>query len=336
MSERYNVAVVGCNTLVGEAVLTLLEERDFPVATVYAVSPEGGGRVSFKDKQLKVEPLESFDFSQTKLAFFCVDEALAEEYAPRAAATGCVVIDDSPCFRLEEDVPLVVPEVNPEALAGYTQQNIVANPGTNALMLSTVLKPLQQAAGITRVNVVALQAVSGQDKAGVEELARQATAMFNLKTIESGVFDKQVAFNLLPSIGTILDDGGSREEAKLGWETARLLGQEALSLNATCVRVPVFYGHALVVDLETRSELAPEQARALLESAPGVTILPEQEYPTAVTDAVGADSVFVGRLRRDPSRENGLDLWLVADNIRKGAALNSVQIAEYLVQDYLK
>lgn len=335
MSKRYNVAVVGCDTLVGEAVLNLLEERGFPVGTIYAVATEGGARVSFKDKQLKVAALETFDFSQAELAFFCIDEALAEEYAPKAAATGCVVIDDSPCFRLEEDVPLVVPEVNPEALKGYTKQNIVANPGANATLLTTVLKPLQQAAGIARINVVALQAVSGKGKAGVEELAGQTAAMFNLKTIESSVFAKQIAFNLLPQIGAVLDDGYSREEAKLAWETARILARHDLPLNATCVRVPVFYGHALVLHVETERDLSPEQARVLLETASGVTLMMEPEYPTAVTEAAGNDTVFVGRLRRDQTQARGLDLWLVADNIRKGAALNGIQIAEYLLKDYL-
>ncbi|ALP52568.1 aspartate-semialdehyde dehydrogenase [Candidatus Tenderia electrophaga] len=335
MSKSYNVAVVGCDTLVGEAVLNLLEERAVPVAMVHAVALEGGGRVAFKGKQLKVAPLADFDFSQAQLAFFCADDAVAEAYVAKATAAGCVVIDDSPCFRLEDEVPLVVPEVNPEALAGYAKQKLVANPGTNATLLTTVLKPLQQAAGIAHVDVVALQAVSGKDKAGVEELARQATAMFNLKTIENSVFDKQIAFNLLPQIGAILDDGSTREEAKLAWEAARILGQDDLPLNATCVRVPVFYGHALVLHVETQRDLSLDEAQALLQAAPGVTLMTEREYPTAVSEAAGNDTVFVGRLRRDQTRPRGLDLWVVADNIRKGAALNSIQIAEYLLKDYL-
>lgn len=335
MSERCNVALVGCDTLVGEALLALLEERDFPVDALYPVSAEGGGRVSFRNRQLRVEALASFDFSRAGLAFFCVDEALAETHAPRAAASGCVVIDDSPCFRLEEDVPLVVPEVNRETLAAYTGQNIVANPGTNATLLATLLKPLQRAAGIAHVDVVALQSVSGCDKAGVEELARQATAMFNLQPMENKFFDRQIAFNLLPQIGAILDDGYSREESKLVWETARILAQEALPLNATCVRVPVFYGHALVVTLETERELTVDQARAALQAAPGLTLTEDHDCPTPVTDAAGQDTVFVGRLRRDQTRANGLTLWLVADNVRKGAALNSIQIGEYLLKDYL-
>ena len=333
MSKSYNVVVVGCDTLVGEAVLTLLEEREFPVASVLAVAEEGGGRVTFKEKHLKVESLEGFDFGRAQLAFFCVAEELAEEYVPKAAAAGCVVIDDSPCFRLEDDVPLVVAEVNPEAVAGYSQQNIIANPGTNATLMTTVLKPLQDAAGVARVNVVTLQAVSGKDKAGVEELAKQATAMFNLKSMESEVFEKQIAFNLLPQIGAILDDGYSREEVKLAWETAKILGQD-VSVNATCVRVPVFHGHAMVLHLELANELDLNQVEARLEQAAAVTLMSD-DVPTPAVDALGEDSVLVGRLRQDSTCKKGIDLWLVADNVRKGAALNSIQIAEILIKEYL-
>ncbi len=333
MSKSYNVAVVGCDTLVGEAVLTLLEERAFPVASIYAVADDAGGRVTYKDRHLKVEPLASFDFAQAELAFFCVDEVLAEEYVPKAAEAGCVVIDDSPCFRLEDDVPLVVAEVNPEKLVGYTAQNIIAGPGTNAILLTTVLKPLFDAAGIARINAVALQAVSGKDKAGVEELAKQSTAMFNLQSMESNVFEKQVAFNLLPQIGTLLDDGYSREEVKLAWEASRILGQD-VPVNATCVRVPVFHGHAMVLHIETVEPLKLEKAADLLDNAPAVSLI-VGDVPAPATDAVGEDSVLVSRLRQDSSHEKGIDLWLVADNVRKGAALNSIQIAEILIKEYL-
>lgn len=334
MSKSYKVAVVGCDTLVGEAVLTLLEERAFPLEAIYAVAQENGGRVTFKDRHLVIEQLGAFDFSQVELAFFCVDEALAETYAPKAAKAGCIVIDDSPCFRLEDEIPLVVADVNPEAIADYATQNIIANPGTNATLLTTVLKPLQQKAGITRVNVVTLQAVSGKDKAGVEELATQATAMFNLKPIESRVFEKQIAFNILPQIGTILDDGYSREETKLAWESAEILAQENLPVNATCLRVPVFHGHALVVNIETEQSISEEMARKLLEQVPSIELMLD-EIPTPVTEAAGEDVVFVGRLRQDTSHAQGLDLWLVADNVRTGAALNSVKVAEILIKHYL-
>ena len=333
MSKAYNVVVVGCDSLVGEAVLTLLEEREFPVASIYAVGEDAGGRVTFKDRHLKVESLESFDFSQAELAFFCIDEALAEVYAPKAAAAGCVVIDDSPCFRLEDDVPLVVAEVNPEKLAGYSAQNIIANPGTNATLLTTVLKPLFDAAGIARINAVTLQAVSGRGKAGVEELAKQSTAMFNMKSMDSNIFDKQIAFNLLPQIGSILDDGYSREEMKLAWEVEKILGQD-VALNATCVRVPVFHGHAMVLHVETVESLELEKVTNLLQVAAAVS-LTEDGLPTPAVDAVGEDAILVSRLRQDSSHEKGIDLWLVADNVRKGAALNSIQIAEILIKDYL-
>jgi len=334
MSKTFNVVVVGCDTLVGETVLTLLEEREFPVASIYAVAGDAGGRVTYKNRHLKVEPLESFDFAQAELAFFCVDEALAEEYAPKAATAGCVVIDDSPCFRLEDDVPLVVAEVNPEALAGYAAQNIIANPGTNAILLTTVLKPLFDAAGIARINAVTLQAVSGKDKAGVEELARQSTAMFNLKSMESNVFGKQIAFNLLPQIGAALDDGYSREEVKLAWESAKILGQD-VPVNATCVRASVFHGHAMVLHIETVESLGVDKAVDLLDAAPAINLMLDDDMATPAIDAVGEDFILVSRLRQDSSHEKGIDLWLVADNVRKGAALNSIQVAEILIKEYL-
>lgn len=333
MSKTYNVAVVGCDTLVGEAVLTLLEERAFPVASIYAVADDAGGRVTYKDRHLKVEPLESFDFAQAELAFFCVEEALAEEYVPKAAAAGCVAIDDSPCFRLEDDVPLVVAEVNPEKLAGYAAQNIIASPGANAILLTTVLKPLFDVAGIARINAVTLQAVSGKDKAGVEELAKQSTAMFNLQNMECNAFDKQIAFNLLPQIGAFLDDGYSREEVKLAWETSQILEQD-VPLNATCVRVPVFHGHAMVLHIETVETLGLDKAADLLAKAPAVRLMLD-EAPAPATDAIGEDEVLVSRLRQDSSHAKGIDLWLVADNVRKGAALNCIQIAEILIKEYL-
>ena len=334
--KSYNVVVVGPSTLVGGTLLNLLEERNFPVAQIYAASEEGGGRVTFRDKGVRVEPLDDFDFAKVEIAFFCDDEDIAEEYAPRATAAGCVVIDDSSAFRLEKDVPLVVPEVNREVLGGWRQQSVIANPSTCALMLATVLKPLQVAVGIERVNVVTMQSASGRDQAGVEELAGQAAAMFNLKPIEHKVFPAQIAFNLIPQIGGFLDDGSTREEMKLRWETQKLLGDDSLKINVTAVRVPVFHGHAMAVHLEMGSELDAEAARRLLQAAPGIEVIDALEdggYPTPVADAVGQDAVFVGRIRKDMTHLKGLDLWVVADNIRKGAALNSVQIAEILIKE---
>jgi aspartate-semialdehyde dehydrogenase len=334
--KSYNVVVVGPSTLVGGTLLNLLEERNFPVAQIYAASEEGGGRVTFRDKGVRVEPLDDFDFAKVEIAFFCDDEDIAEEYAPRATAAGCVVIDDSSAFRLEKDVPLVVTEVNREVLGGWRQQLVISNPSTCALMLATVLKPLQVAVGIERVNVVTMQSASGRDQAGVEELAGQAAAMFNLKPIEHKVFPAQIAFNLIPQIGGFLDDGSTREEMKLRWETQKLLGDDSLKINVTAVRAPVFHGHAMAVHLEMGGALDAEAARRLLQAAPGIEVIDELEdggYPTPVADAVGQDAVFVGRIRKDMTHLNGLDLWVVADNIRKGAALNSIQIAEILIKE---
>ncbi len=335
----YNVVVVGPSTLVGEMLLNLLEEREFPVGEIYAASGSGGERATFRDRGVRAEALDSFNFAKVDIAFFCDGEEIAEEYAPRATAAGCVVIDDSPAFRLEGDVPLVVPEVNREQLGGYERQRIVANPSSCALMLATVLKPLQKAVGIERVNVVTMQAASGKDRPGVEELAGQATAMFNMKPVEREIFPAQLAFNLIPQIGSFFDDGSTREEMKLRWETQKLLEDEQLNVNVTAVRVPVFHGHAMVVHLELAGELSAESALQLLQAAPGVEVMDELEeggYPTPALDCIGQDSVLVGRIRKDAGNPKGLNLWVVADNIRKGAALNSIQIAEILIQEYLQ
>lgn len=339
MSKLFNVVVVGPSTLVGEAVLALLEEREFPLGEIYTADEDAGGRVAFKNSQLKIEQIEDFDFSLVDLAFFCVDEDAAEEYAPRAAAAGCVVIDDSSCFRLEDDIPLVVPEVNQQELRSYSSQNIVANPSTCALMLAIVLKPLADAVGVSKVNAVTLQAVSGKDRGGVEELAKQATAMFNLQTIESKVFQTQIAFNLIPQIGSFLDDGSTREEAKLLWETQKLLGDEELQINATAVRVPVFHGHTMVLNVELNDDMDAESVRNVLACSDGIEIIDELEdgeYPTPVGDAVGHDAVLVGRIRNGVDGNKNINLWVVADNVRMGAALNSIKVAEYLVKEYIK
>ncbi len=333
MDKKYNIVVAGPESLVGESILSLLEEREFPIADMRLVSNEAGSRIKFKGKYSKVESLEIFDFSGFDIAFFCLDEVLAEEFVPRAAAAGCVVIDDSPCFRLEDDVPLVVPELNPEALADYGQQNIVANPGSGPAMLATALAALADF-DVQHINVVTMQAVSGKDKAGTEELAHQTTAMFNMQPIESRVFDQQIAFNLLPQIGDLLDDGYSREEAKLNWELAKLLGQDDLTVTASCIRVPIFHGHALNVQVDLGQSIGLDELAQRFESAPGISLM-QGIAPTPVTDAVGQDTVFVGRLRKDTRSADCVIFWLVGDNVRRGAALNSVQNAEVLIKEYL-
>lgn len=340
MPAKYNVAVVGVTSVVGEAVLSLLAERDFPVETLYAVdsTAAAGGRVEFRDTYVQLQNVADFDFSQVQLAFFCAAEEIAALHVPRAVAAGCVAIDDSAQFRYEEDVPLVVPEVNVHALGHYRRRRIVANPNSCVTLLLVALKGIYDAVGVERINVATYQAVSGTGKMAMDELATQTMSIFNMKEVASKVYSKQIAFNVLPVVGDLLDNGFTREEMKMLWETRKILGDEAIQVNATCVRVPVFFGHSQAVHIETREKITAAAARHLLEKSPGVKLADRRKagaYPTAVTEAVGTDAVHVGRVRNDLSHPRGLDLWIVADNVRKGAALNSIQIAEILVKDYL-
>lgn len=341
MSRTYRVAVAGVTTLVGEAVLALLSEREFPLLELFALdaSDNARGRAEFKESYLRVRDIAAFDFAQADIAFFCGDEKLAAEHAPRAAAAGCVVIDDSAQFRLDDDVPLVVPEVNANTLETFKQRRIVANPNTCVILMSVALKPLHDAAGVERINVCTYQAVSGSGRAAVDELGNQAAAIFNMKPIKHRVYPKQIAFNVLPQIGDFMDNGYTREEMKMLWEMRKVLDAPELQVNATAVRVPVFYGHSLAVHVETRDQLSAKEAQRLLKKAQGVKLVDPRRvggYPTPVTEAAGHDAVYVGRVREDPSHPRGLDLWLVADNVRKGAALNGIQIAEILVKDHFK
>ena len=339
MSKQYRIAVAGVTTLVGETALALLAEREFPISEMFALDLRENalGRAEFNDSYLRVQDVASFDFTQADIALFCGDEAMAAAHAPRAAAAGCTVIDDSAHFRLDADVPLVVPEVNAEAIAGHTKRRIIANPNTGVTLMSVALKPLHDAAGIERINVCTYQAVSGTGKAALDELAGQAAGIFNMKPVKPRVYPKQIAFNVLPQIGDFMDNGYTREEMKMLWELRKVLAAPDLQVNATTVRVPVFYGHALALHVETRDKLGIDAARALLKKAPGVKLIDARKsgaYPTPVTEAAGNDAVYVGRLREDISHPRGLDLWIVADNVRKGAALNSIQIAEILVKDH--
>ncbi|MCK5639332.1 MAG: aspartate-semialdehyde dehydrogenase [Gammaproteobacteria bacterium] len=340
MSKTYDVAVVGTSGLVGETLVSMLEERDFPVGTLYPLENEeaAGGRVEFRDKQLKVTALEAFDFSQVQIAFFVTNEEVSAEYVPRAAETGCVVIDRGPHFRLEDDIPLVVPEVNPEAIADYTRRNIIASPSCASIQLLMALKPIDDSVGVERVNVATYQAVSGAGKGGVETLAGQTAALLNAQTLKDGSFPKQMAFNVLPQVGDFLDNGYTREEMKIVRETQKVLENESLKVNPTAVRVPVFFGHSEAVHIETREKISAKQAHKLLQKAPGIEVLDGNEagaWPTAVTEAANEDAVFIGRIREDISSDCGLNLWLVTDNSRKGAALNCVQVAEILVKGYI-
>ena len=341
MSEkRFDVAVVGATGAVGEAMLEILAERRFPVGELYALASarSAGKRVRCGGREVVVQDLAEFDFSKVQIGLFSAGAAVSKEYAPKAAAAGCVVIDNTSQFRYEDDIPLVVPEVNPEKVADYRNRGIIANPNCSTIQMVVALKPIHDAVGIERINVATYQAVSGTGKDAIEELAQQTALLLNGKPIETRVYPKQIAFNALPHIDVFLDNGYTKEEMKMVWETRKILGDDSIQVNPTCVRIPVFYGHSEAVHIETREKIGAEEARALLEKAPGVKVLDRREpggYPTAVPEAAHHDEVFVGRIREDISHPRGLDLWIVADNVRKGAALNSVQIAEILVKDYL-
>ena len=291
----------------------------------------------FRGKSITVSDLAEFDFSKTAIALFSAGGSVSEEHAPRAAASGCVVIDNTSHFRRQEDIPLVVPEVNPGALAAYRSTRIIANPNCSTIQMLVALKPIYDAVGISRINVATYQAVSGTGKAAIEELAGQTARLLNGQPTEAKVYSKQIAFNALPHIDTFEDNGYTREEMKMVWETQKILEDPDITVNATCVRVPVFYGHSEAVHIETNTKITADAARKLLEDAPGVTLTDGREdgaYPTAVTDGAGSNPVFVGRIREDISHPTGLNLWVVADNLRKGAALNSIQIAELLVKEH--
>jgi len=285
-----------------------------------------------------VQDLAEFDFSKVQIGLFSPGASVSAVYAPKAAAAGCVVIDNTSQFRYDADIPLVVPEVNPQAIAQYRNRGIIANPNCSTIQMLVALKPIYDAVGITRINVCTYQAVSGTGKEAIEELATQTAALLNAKPIEAKVYPRQIAFNVLPQIDVFMDNGYTKEEMKMVWETRKIMGDDSIQVNPTTVRVPVFYGHSEAVHIETRDKLTAEQARELLAKAPGIVVLDERKdggYPTAVSEGANHDPVYVGRIREDISHPTGLDLWVVADNVRKGAALNSIQIAEALIKDYL-
>ena len=340
MSKTYNVAVLGATGAVGETMLSILEERNFPVGEVHALASarSAGKRVSFKDTSLVVRDVAEFDFSQVQIGLFSAGASVSAVYGPKAAAAGCVVIDNTSCFRYEDDIPLVVPEVNPDAIALYKNRGIIANPNCSTIQMLVALKPIYDAAGIERINVCTYQAVSGTGKKAIDELAAQTAALLNGKPVQAEVYPRQIAFNVLPHIDVFQDNGYTKEEMKMVWETRKIMGDDRMQVNPTTVRVPVFYGHSEAIHIETRDKLTAAAARELLARAPGVVVIDERQaggYPTAVSEAAGHDPVYVGRIREDISHPRGLNLWVVADNIRKGAALNSVQIAEVLIDQYL-
>ncbi len=340
MSKTWDVAVVGATGAVGACMLEILSQRKFPVGKVYALASErsAGTTVEFGRQELEVENLADFDFSKVSIGLFSPGASVSAIYAPKAAAAGCVVVDNTSQFRYDADIPLVVPEVNPGALAAYRNRNIIANPNCSTIQMLVALKPIYDAVGIERINVATYQAVSGTGKEAIEELATQTACLLNGRPVETKVYPRQIAFNVLPQIDSFQDNGYTKEEMKMVWETRKIMGDETIQVNPTCVRVPVFFGHSEAVHIETRDKITAEQARILLQSAPGVVVIDDRKpggYPTPVGDASGKDPVFVGRIREDISHPRGLNLWIVSDNLRKGAALNSIQIAETLIRDFL-
>ncbi len=338
--ERYKVAVAGATGAVGTTMLEILAERGFPASEVVALaSPRSAGkRVTYGKQSLKVLSLDDHDFTGTDIALFSAGGSVSAVHAPRAAAAGAVVIDNTSQFRYEDDIPLVVAQVNPHAIAGWRRRGIIANPNCSTMQLMVALAPIHRAVGIERLTVATYQSVSGAGASGVEELGRQTAQLLNFQTIEPKKFPVQIAFNLIPQIDSFLDNGYTKEEMKVVWETRKILEDEGIAVSATAVRVPVFYGHSEAVQIETREKIDLATVRALLAKAPGVALVDERVaggYPTPVTHAAGTDPVYVGRLREDLSHPRGLALWVVADNIRIGAALNAVQIAECLVKDFL-
>jgi aspartate-semialdehyde dehydrogenase len=337
--KKYNVAIVGATGAVGEALISILEERDFPVNELFPLASErsAGSKIKFRGKSITVLNLADFDFSRAEIGLFSAGGSISEIYAPKAGAAGCIVIDNTSHFRYDADIPLVVPEVNPEAIAQYKNRNIIANPNCSTIQMLVALKPIHDKVGITRINVATYQAVSGTGKEAIEELASQTAALLNGRDLETKVYPKQIAFNVLPQIDVFMENGYTKEEMKMSWETKKIM-DESIEVNATCVRVPVFYGHSEAVHFETKTAISVEQIRDLLSNAPGVVLMDERVaggYPTPVTDSAGKDAVAVGRIRKDISHPNGINMWIVGDNVRKGAATNSVQIAEVLIKDYL-
>lgn len=336
MTKKYNIAVVGATGAVGEVLLSILKERKFPIDKVHALASKRSTHktAQYGGRTLKIQDLDKFDFNQVDIAFFSAGGSVSEKYAPIAGKTGCIVIDNTSHFRRDKDIPLVVPEVNPEALNDYLPRNIIANPNCSTIQMMVALAPIHKAVGIKRINVATYQAVSGAGTSGINELAKQTTALLSFQNIKADAFSKEIAFNVIPQIDTFQENGYTREEMKMVWETQKIL-DETIKVNPTCVRVPVFYGHSEAVHIETVKEITVKEVLNLLKKADGVKLVDntkKMEFPTPKETCSGKDPVFVGRVRKDISCDKGINLWVVSDNIRKGAALNSVQIAEEMIK----
>ena len=338
MSRAFDVAVLGATGLVGQHMIEILEERGFPINKLYplASARSAGGKVTFKGNEISVLDADEFDWSQVQLGFLSAGGSVSEKFAPIAAEAGCVVIDNTSHFRYEADIPLVVPEVNPQALADFRNRNIIANPNCSTIQMMVALKPIHDAVGIERINVCTYQSVSGSGKAAIDELAHQTAALLSGKEVKTEAFSRQIAFNVIPQIDVFMDNDYTKEEMKMVWETKKIMGDDTILVNATAVRVPVFYGHGEAIHLETRSPIDAEEVKVLLANAPGIVLHTDRDaFPTQVSSASGNDDVHVGRVRNDITHPNGINLWVVSDNVRKGAATNSVQIAEVLIRDYM-
>jgi len=338
MSKTYDVAVVGATTLVGETLVELLEQRKFPLGQLRLLDwgDAVGKRISFKGTNIPIQDIAGFDFSTVGLALFCASEEIAAEFVPSAVEAGCVVIDHSAQYRNEPDIPLVIPEINPKAIAAYSQRGIIASPAAATIQMLLCVHPLHSAVGIEHISATVCAAVSEQGRAGIEELAGQTANLLNVRPIESQVFSQQIAFNVLPQVGELEENGYSIQEVRMVRESQKILDQPALKVSPTILQVPVFFGHGMVLAIQTQKPIELGQARSLLAKSSALSVVDSvTEAPTAVTEAAGNDAIYVGRLRADISFECGLTLWTVADNSRKGAALNGVQIAEILVKDYL-
>ncbi|MCZ6887025.1 MAG: aspartate-semialdehyde dehydrogenase [Gammaproteobacteria bacterium] len=333
--DPINIAVAGATGAVGEAMREILQEREFPVGELHLLASErsAGTRLQFKGTSHKVKILDDFDFANVQIAMFSAGGSVSAEHAPRAAKAGAIVIDNTSNFRYDDDVPLVVPEVNGHRICQGLERGIIANPNCSTIQMVVALKPIYDAVGIARINVATYQAVSGAGTRAVKELAGQTASLLNAEPVEIDVHPVQIAFNAIPHIAEFHDNGYTTEEMKMVWETKKIFEDDTIEINPTCVRIPVFFGHSEAVHIETRDPITADHARELLHAAEGIVVVDEQRgggYPTAVGHAAGTDPVYVGRIRKDISHKNGLNMWVVSDNVRKGAALNSVQIAERL------
>jgi aspartate-semialdehyde dehydrogenase len=339
MAQKFDVCVLGATGLVGKTIIEILEQRDFPINKLYplASARSAGEFIEFNGESIEVLDAENFDFSLTQIGFFSAGGATSAKYAPIAADAGCIVIDNTSEYRYDDDIPLVVPEVNPDALADYRNRNIIANPNCSTIQMMVALKPIYDNFGIKRVNVCTYQSVSGGGKSAMDELAKQTANLLSGKPVEPKAFSRQIAFNVIPQIDVFMENGFTKEEMKMVWETKKILGDESVLVNPTAVRVPVFFGHGEALHIETGTEsITADQIKDVLRDAQGVQLCEnDADFPTQIGEASGVDATFIGRIREDLTCDNGIDMWIVADNVRKGAATNSIQIAELLIKNHL-